>query len=237
MDHPVTWTGLLGITGPWQFVVTGVFVMAVILLLAVRARQALSADGALIPDSGLSPRNIFELLVESIAGMCESVIGPGSGRFVPILSTFFIYILVCNFLGLVPGFFPPTSDFDITFALGVCSFLVFNYYGLKEQGLSYIKHFAGPVWWLAWLIFTLEIIGMFVRPASLGLRLFGNLFGDHLVLEIFTSLTKVGIPVVLYMLGSLVAVIQAFVFTLLSMIYIGLAVQSGHDDDAHGAHH
>ena len=228
MDHPVTWTGLLGISGEYQYVVLSAVVMTVILLLGLKARSAISAEGAIVPDSSLSARNVFELLVESISGLADSVIGHHSERYVPILATFFVFILLSNFLGLLPGFVPPTSDFDITFALGVCSFLVFNYYGFKVQGVGYLKHFAGPFWWLAWLIFPLEIIGVFVRPFSLGLRLFGNLFGDHLVLEIFTGLTKVGIPVIFYFLGTLVAVIQAFVFTLLSMIYIALSV-SHHD--------
>ena len=102
--------------------------------------------------------------------------------------------------------------------------MAFNYYGFKAQGVGYLKHFAGPIWWLAVLMIPLEIIGALVRPFSLGLRLFGNLFGDHLVLEIFTDLTRVAVPVVFYLLGTLVTVIQAFVFTLLSMIYIALAV-------------
>ena len=181
---------------------------------------------AIVPDAGLSARNLFELLVEAVSGLADSVIGQHSGRYVPLLCTFFIFILIANLLGLVPGFTPPTSDFDITFALGICSFLVFNYYGFKAQGVAYLKHFAGPFWWLAVLMFPLELIGVLVRPFSLGLRLFGNLFGDHLVLEIFTGLTKVGIPVVFYLLGTLVSVIQAFVFMLLSMIYIALSVRA-----------
>ncbi len=228
MDHPVTWTGLLGISEQYQYVALSALVMTGILLLGLKARYAIAAEGAIVPDARLSARSIFELLVESVSGLADAVIGHHSERYVPVLATFFIFILVSNFLGLLPGFLPPTSDFDITFALGVCSFLVFNYYGFKAQGLGYLKHFAGPFWWLAWLIFPLEIIGVFVRPFSLGLRLFGNLFGDHLVLEIFTGLTKVGIPVIFYFLGSLVAVIQAFVFMLLSMIYIALSV-SHHD--------
>lgn len=228
MDHPVTWTGLLGISERYQYVALSAFVMAGILLLGLRARAAITAEGAIVPDARLSARSIFELLVESISSLADAVIGHHSERYVPILVSFFVFILVSNFFGLLPGFYPPTSDFDITFALGVCSFLVFNYYGFKVQGIGYLKHFAGPFWWLAWLIFPLEIIGVFVRPFSLGLRLFGNLFGDHLVLEIFTGLTKVGIPVIFYFLGTLVAVIQAFVFTLLSMIYIALSV-SHHD--------
>jgi F-type H+-transporting ATPase subunit a len=211
--------------------------MGLLMLLAARARSAITTGGdqVLIPDENLSARNFFEVIVEFIASMCESVIGKGSATYVPILATFFLFIISCNLLGLVPGFGPPTSDFDITFALGVCSFIVFNYYGFKVAGIGYLKHMAGPFWWLAWLIFPLEMIGVFVRPASLGLRLFGNMFGDHLVLEIFTDLTKVVVPVVFYFLGTLVSVIQAFVFMLLSMIYIALGVQSA--DHGHGEGH
>jgi F-type H+-transporting ATPase subunit a len=219
---------LLGIPEQFQSVVISAVVMSAILLLGLRARFALAAEGAITPDSTLSARNIFELLVESVSGLAHTVIGHHSERYVAILATFFLFILTSNLLGLVPGFIPPTSDFDITFGLGVCSFLIFVYYGFKEQGMGFLAHLAGPFWWLAWLIFPLELIGVLVRPFSLGLRLFGNLFGDHLVLEIFTGLTKVGIPVVFYMLGTLVSVIQAFVFMLLSMIYIALSV-SHHD--------
>lgn len=235
MEHPVTWTGLIGIPhGDWEYFAIGMLIMGVILLLGLRARAELAKDSAVVPDEGLSARNVFELLVESIGGLADSVVGHGAAQYVPLLSTFFIFILFCNFMGLLPGFTPPTSDFDITLALGVVSFFAFNYYGFKAQGVGYLKHFMGPILWLAPLMVVLELIGAFVRPVSLGLRLFGNLFGDHLVLEIFTGLTKVVIPVVFYMLGTLVAVIQAFVFTLLSMIYIALAV--AHHDDEHAEH-
>lgn len=235
MEHPVTWTGLIGIPhGDWEYFAIGMLIMGVLLLIALRARSELAKDSAVVPDEGLSARNVFELLVEAIGGLSDSVIGHGAAKYVPLLSTFFIFILFCNFMGLLPGFTPPTSDFDITLALGVVSFLAFNYYGFKAQGVAYLKHFMGPILWLAPLMVVLELIGTLVRPVSLGLRLFGNLFGDHLVLEIFTGLTKVGIPVVFYMLGTLVAVIQAFVFTLLSMIYIALAV--AHHDEEHAEH-
>lgn len=228
MEHPVTWTYLLGIPPLWASVATGLFVMAILLVVAARARSAVSAEGAIVPDAGLTPRNIFELLVEGLGSLADQIIGHGGKTYVPLLSTFFIFILASNLLGLVPGFGPPTSDFDITFALGVVSFLIFNYYGFKEQGMGYLKHFAGPMLALAPLIFTLEIVGVFVRPVSLGLRLFGNMSGDHLVLEIFTDLTKVGVPVIFYFLGTLVSVVQAFVFTLLTLIYIALSV--AHDE-------
>lgn len=228
MEHPYTWTYALGMApdSDWKYFAIGCFVMGLLLLLALRARAAINADpaAAVVPDQALSARGVFELLAEGIGGLAESVIGHHSERYVPLLCSFFVYILACNFIGLIPGFTPPTSDFNITFALGTVSFLAFNYYGVKAQGIGYLKHFAGPIWWLAVLMVPLELIGAFVRPFSLGLRLFGNLFGDHLVLEIFTELTKAVVPVVFYLLGTLVTVIQAFVFTLLSMIYIALAV-------------
>lgn len=235
MEHPVTWTGLIGIPhGPWEYFAIGLLIMGILLLLGLKARSELAKDSAVVPDESLSARNVFELLVEAIGGLSDSVIGHGAERYVPLLSTFFIFILCSNYIGLLPGFTPPTSDFNITFALGVVSFVAFNYWGFKAQGIGYLKHFAGPILWLAPLMFVLEIISAFVRPVSLGLRLYGNLFGDHLVLEIFTGLTKVGVPVIFYMLGTLVTVIQAFVFTLLSMIYVALAV--AHHDDGHGEH-
>lgn len=237
MEHPQIWVKLLGVPDLWGSVVTGLFVIGVLLVLGLRARSAITASGeqVIVPDGTLTPRNLFELVVEFIGNMADGVIGKGSAVYVPILACFFLFILASNLLGLVPGFGPPTSDFDITFSLGVCSFIVFNYYGFKVAGMAYLTHMAGPFWWLAWLIFPLEMIGVFVRPASLGLRLFGNMFGDHLVLEIFTDLTKVVVPVVFYFLGTLVSTIQAFVFMLLSMIYIALGVHSA--DHGHGEGH
>jgi F-type H+-transporting ATPase subunit a len=238
MEHPVTWTGLLGIPhGDWEYFAIAMLVMGILLILGLRARSALKQDAAVVPDEKLTARNVFELLVEAINGLAENVIGHGAAHYVPLLATFFIFILFANFTGLLPGFTPPTSDFDITLALGVVSFLAFNYYGFKAQGIAYLKHFMGPILWLAPLMIVLELVGTLVRPVSLGLRLFGNLFGDHLVLEIFTGLTKVGVPVVFYMLGTLVSVIQAFVFTLLSMIYIALAVAHHDEEHAEHAHH
>ena len=228
MDHPATWQWALGIPDLWASVVTGLFVMGILLLLGVRAKAAMATEEAIIPDAGLTPRTVFELLVEGIGSLSEQVIGHGSKVYVPTLCTFFIFILTSNLLGLVPGFIPPTSDFDITLALGMCSFLIFNYYGLKVNGMDYIKHLMGPILVLAPLIFLLELIGVLVRPVSLALRLFGNMSGDHLVLDIFIDLTYLFVPVIFYMLGTLVSVIQAFVFTLLSMIYIGLSV--AHDE-------
>lgn len=156
--------------------------------------------------------------------MAESVLGHHGRRFVPLYGTFFIFILAANLIGLIPGFSPPTSNFNVTLALGMISFIAYNYYALKQQGLlKYLKHFVGPMVWLAPLMIPLELIDNLVRPFSLSLRLLGNMTGDHVVLEIFTDLTKVVIPVIFYFLGAFVSVVQAFVFTLLSMVYVSLA--------------
>lgn len=234
MTHPIFWNEVIpGADVVPGHVFYGLFVFGLLWILSGRANRALVAakEGgtAIVPDEGLSIRNIAELLTGGISDMAHAVIGERARPYVGLFGTFFIYIFTCNIMGLVPGFSPPTSDFRATLALGVASFIAFNYIGIKDQGLkSYLAHFAGPIWWLAVLMFPLEIIGAFVRPISLGLRLFGNMTGDHLVLEIFTDLTKVVIPVIFYFFGTLVSVLQAFVFTLLSIIYVSLSV--GHDD-------
>ena len=162
--------------------------------------------------------------------MAEGVLGDRAQKYVHLYGSFFLFILIANLSGLLPGFSPPTSNFNVTLALGVLSFVAYNFYAFQEQGLAYLKHFVGPIWWLGILMVPLELIDNFVRPFSLSLRLFGNMTGDHVVLEIFTDLTKVVIPVVFYALGAFVSLVQAFVFTLLSMVYVSLAV-------AHDEHH
>src|SRR5207245_8895417 len=123
-----------------------------------------------------------------------------------------------------------TSMSIVTFVVGALSVIAYNYYGFHEKCAGYLKHFVGPIWWLGVLMVPLELIDNLVRPFSLSLRLFGNMTGDHVVLEIFTDLTKVVVPVVFYALGAFVSLIQAFVFTLLSLVYVSLAV-------GHGDHH
>jgi F-type H+-transporting ATPase subunit a len=212
---------------------TAILVIAALLLWAAAARRRIEAAAdPVIPDATLTLRNSLEIFVEWFIGFIEGILGPQGRRYMHVYGTFFLFILVANFIGLVPGFSPPTSDFNVTFALGVTSFLVYNYYGFRVHGTGYLKHFVGPIWWLAVLMLPLELIDNLVRPLSLGLRLFGNMTGDHVVLSIFTDLTKVVVPVVFYVLGSLVCLIQAFVFTILSVIYLSLAT-AAHD---HGEH-
>lgn len=238
--HPITWHSLLpGINQLPPHTFHAMLVMGFILAFAWRATSQLEAARAngthLVPDKGLTCRNIAELLVSGVTGMVDSVLAERGRPYIPLFGTFFFFVLVCNLMGLLPGFTPPTGDFNITFALGVASFLSFTFIGIRTQGLSnYLKHFAGPIWWLAWLMIPLEIIDNMVRPVSLGMRLFGNMTGDHLVLEIFTDLTKFIIPVIFYFLGAFVSLIQAFVFTLLSTVYVSLAMGHAHDEHDHG---
>lgn len=212
-------------------IATSLIVSVALILFAYMAkRQLAAADDVAVPDDSLTCRNMAELLTQGISDMAEGVLGDRAQKYVHLYGSFFLFILVANLSGLLPGFSPPTSNFNVTLALGVLSFVAYNFYAFQEQGLAYLKHFVGPIWWLGILMVPLELIDNFVRPFSLSLRLFGNMTGDHVVLEIFTDLTKVVIPVVFYALGAFVSLVQAFVFTLLSMVYVSLAV-------AHDEHH
>jgi len=235
--HPFTWVSVIpGLNFLPDHAATSLVVTGVLILFAYLAnRQLAAASDAAIPDDSLTLRNIAELLVQGVRGMAEGVLGHEGRHYVHLYGSFFLFILCANLFGLLPGFAPPTSNFNVTLALGVLSFIAYNAYAFKEQGLAYLKHFVGPIWWLGILMVPLELINNFLRPFSLALRLFGNMTGDHVVLEIFTDLTKVVIPVVFYMLGAFVSLVQAFVFTLLSMVYVSLAV--AHHDDHHGEHH
>ena len=195
------------------------------------------ASNAIIPDKGTSFRNIIEAFGEFIYNLCKNIMGEKeAGKYFSTIAMIFLFIFMSNVIGLVPGFLPPTEDINTTLALGLFVFLFYNYQGIKEQGLvGHIKHFMGPVWYLAILIFPIELISHGVRPLSLALRLRGNMSGDHMVLSIFSDMVPYVVPIVFLILGLFVCFIQAFVFTLLSMVYISLATEH-HDHDEAGAH-
>ena len=227
MEHePFSWLGGLGI---YEHIATSALVAGLLLAFAASARGGLASPQAVLePQEGVTRRNIAEVFVEFIAGLAEGVIGHGSERFVPLLGSFFAFILVSNLLGLVPGFSPPTSDFNITFALGVISFVAYHVAGAKEHGPKYFRQFLGPLLALAPLMIVVELFSHAFRPMSLGIRLYANMFADHKLIEIFTGLTRAVVPVAFYVLGAFVAVVQAFVFTMLSAIYIALALSHEH---------
>ena len=225
-EHTFTWISAL--TSYPENVLTATFVAGLLIVFAIFVSAKLSAGSALEPEDGVTARNVAEVFVESMMGLAEGVIGHHSERYVPLLGSFFVFILIANLIGLVPGFKPPTSDFNITFGLGVVSFAAYHYFGAREHGFKYVKQFLGSVVFLYPLMLVVEVFSHAFRPVSLGIRLFANIFADHQVVEIFTNLTKFGVPVIFYVLGAFVSVVQAFVFTMLSAIYIALAVSHDH---------
>jgi F-type H+-transporting ATPase subunit a len=221
-----------------EYILTFLLVGVLTILFGALYRvKVAKVSNTVIPDKGITLRNIAELYGSFIYGQCKSVIGEKEAdRYFPFISTLFVLLLLSNLIGLIPGFNPPTHTLNTTLAIGVFSFLYYNWQGIKEQGIvAYIKHFAGPLWYMAILIFPLEIISHMVRPLSLALRLQGNMTGDHMVLSIFTDLAPFLVPLVFYTLGVLVCLIQAYVFTVLTMVYIAMAVE--HHDHGEAAEH
>ncbi len=221
-----------------EHIITFAFVGLVLIVIGFIYRKQLSkVENRVIPDKGVTIRNLVEAYGNFIYGQCKNVIGEKEAdTYFPFIAILFIVLLFSNLIGLIPGFNPPTHMLNTTLAVGVFSFLYYNYQGFKEQGfINYMKHFAGPLWYMAILIFPLEIISHFVRPLSLALRLQGNMTGDHLVLSIFTELAPFLVPIIFYLLGILVCLIQAYVFTVLSMVYIAMAVEH-HDHDEAAEH-
>lgn len=194
----------------------------------VAKSQLGKGEAAIIPSGNVSARSIFELITDFIANLCESVIGHGGRKYAPYYATLFFFILANNLVGIIPGMTPATENLNTTIALGIFSFLTYNFLGFKENGWSYLAHFAGPVLWLAPLMFVIEMVSHFIRPITLGLRLANVMVGDHTVLSVFLDLVPFGVPIPFYMLGILVSLIQAFVFTLLSMVYVALATAHDH---------
>jgi F-type H+-transporting ATPase subunit a len=154
---------------------------------------------------------------------------PEEGRdFIPLFASVFVFVLINNLVGVLPGMEPATENINTTLAMGVFIFLYYNFHGLKSNGFAYMKHFLGPVLWLGPLILVIEVISHLVRPMSLGLRLANVMRGDHTVVGIFLDLIPIGLPIPFYLLGIFVCFVQAFVFTLLSMVYVAMATAHDH---------
>lgn len=222
------WTQLIkGIGHEYAHVATGAVVSLLVVILAILGRLALSSSN-IAPEGRLSLKGFFEVVLEFIIGLVKMVMGERGFIYVPLLGSLFIFILLNNLMGLVPGMTPATDNINTTLAIGIFAFVVYNFLGLREHGWGYLKHFLGPFLLLAPLMLPIELVSHLVRPASLGLRLFGNMTGDHAVLGIFLDLVPIGVPVIFYFLGAFVSFIQAFVFTLLTMLYISMATAHEH---------
>ncbi|MCP3176293.1 F0F1 ATP synthase subunit A [Desulfuromonas sp. KJ2020] len=197
------------------------FVMILLILVAFLASRSVQ-----IVPKGM--QNFMEVVVSGVENLIEETMGPKGKAYFPLIATFALFILVSNLIALIPGFYPPTANLNTNGALALTVFAMTHIIGLKEHGISYLKHFMGPILVLAPLIFIIEIIGHLARPLSLSLRLFGNMYGHEIVLMIFLALVPFLLPVPMMLMGVLVAFIQAFVFTLLAMIYIAGALEEAH---------
>jgi len=223
-----------------ESLITFVLVCSTVILLGVFYRISLSKTAnPVVPDKGITYRNLIEGFGDFIYKLCEQTMGEEKAKtYYSSMAMLFLMIFLSNIIGLIPGFLPPTVDLNVTLALGFFAFIYYNAHGIRVQGLwGHIKHFMGPMWYMAFLIFPIEIISHCVRPISLALRLRGNMNGDHLVLEVFSGLIPVAVPVVFMFLGLFVSFVQAFVFTMLTMVYISLATEVHHDHDHEEAHH
>lgn len=186
---------------------------------------------ALVP-SGV--QNFIEILVDAFYKISEDNIGHKWGHhFFPLIGTIGLYILVCNLMGLIPGFTAPTSNINTTASMAVPVFLATHYYGIRVHGFKYLNHFLGPIRSMAALplmilMFFVEFIGHLVRPVTLAVRLFGNMIAKHMILFALGLLAPVIIPVAILGLGVLVSLIQTFVFVLLTALYLAGAVEEAH---------
>lgn len=174
-------------------------------------------------------QNVFELIVGGLEDFMVEITGEEGRAFFPYIATVFLFIMFCNLIGLLPGFLSPTSNINTTLALALCTFAYTHYLGIKYHGVKYIKHFLGPIPALAPLFFPIEIIGHFARVLSLTLRLFGNIMGEDLVLAILLFLAgRFLAPLPMMFLAVFTSVVQAFVFTLLSMMYFAGSMEHAH---------
>ncbi len=174
-------------------------------------------------------QQLAEMIHEFTGTHADQIIGHDYQRFQAFVTCVFLFVIFNNLLGLIPGVVTPTSAPVVPLGIAVCTFLYYNFYGFKEQGfVGYMKHFAGPIWWIAPLLFPIEIVSNLARVMSLTIRLYANMFASDLVTLVFFSLVPVAVPAIFLGLHAAVSVIQAYVFMLLSMIYLGIATSHEH---------
>jgi F-type H+-transporting ATPase subunit a len=225
MEHPILFLDLL--TGAFNLHIPPHVTYAWLAMLLLLGLGFLASRSvALVPAPA---QNVFELIIGSLEEFMVEITGEEGRAFFPYIGTAFIFILVCNLMGLIPGFFSPTANINTTLAFALCTFVYTHYLGIKFHGVKYIKHFLGPIPWLAPLFFPVEVIGHTARVLSLTLRLFGNIFGEDLVLLILIFLAgKFLAPLPMMFLAVFTSTVQAFIFTLLSMMYFAGSMEHAH---------
>lgn len=174
-------------------------------------------------------QQLMEKVVEFVQNLASEIIGHGATRYVPLLGTLGIFILICNLLGLIPTFDTPTGHIQVTLGLAVAAFVYYNYQGFRHHGFTgYLKTFWGPIWWLGFLLFPVELISNMFRLLSLSVRLYANMFAGELLEEVFGAMLPVVLPATMMALHVFVSFIQAYIFVLLPAVYISLAVAEEH---------
>ena len=214
--------------------------LVVLLALSIRGKLV-DHEKAVIPDDKLTLRTFFEVLIGTFYDLMKDMMGPKRAkRYFPIVGTCACFILFSNGIGLVPGFTPPTSSWNVTLGCALVVFVAFHYYGLKENGFGYIKHLFGP--WLGWFglpinvaLFAIELISVCIRPLTLSIRLMLNMAVDHLLVSIAASMFVLFLPIPIMVLSTLVILVQVVVFCLLSSIYIALSTE--HEEHEHASGH
>jgi F-type H+-transporting ATPase subunit a len=197
-------------------------VALVLLLFFAAVRMTLSVE------KPTAVQHVAEMLHGLVSDQAESIIGHGYERFVPYVTVVFIFILLCNVIGLIPGFITPTGKPWVPLGLAALTFLYYQYQGIRANGFGYIKQFLGPIWWIAPLMLPIEIISHLARVLSLTVRLYANMFASDMVILVFFSLIPIlgSVPFLALHLG--VSIIQAVVFMLLTLIYLSQAVSHEH---------
>jgi F-type H+-transporting ATPase subunit a len=219
---PFEWVGLGHFAHTYPHVVYSWVVMVALIILGLIATRGVS----MIPTKA---QNFFEVIISGIEEFMVTVTGEEGRWLFPLAGTVFLYIAICNLVGLIPGFYPPTASLNTTLSCALTVVIFTHVIGVMYHGPAYIKHFLGPVWWMVPIIFPIEIIGHLARILSLSFRLFGNMMGHELVLTILFLLAGAFFaPLPIMALGIFVALVQAFVFFLLSIMYFTGAIEHAH---------
>ncbi|HNW83738.1 MAG TPA: F0F1 ATP synthase subunit A [bacterium] len=226
--HGVSIYGILGVPERYIPVAGSLLVFLITAIIAIIIRLEYKKPSAHIPSPKLSVTNAIEAVIEAMDDFLESILGEHTKGHLPFLLSTFLYILIANLSGMIPGLIPASGSASINAAMAAFVFCYYNFIGLKKHGFYYFKIFAGPVIWLVFLMVPIEIMTHLARPLSLTLRLAGNMGGEHLVMSIISGLVPWGVPVIFMFLSLITDVIQAVVFTALSAIYILLSTDIDH---------
>lgn len=229
MEHPYLFfvklfelIGLGHFAHSYPYIVYSWVVMIILIVLGFLASKSVS----LVPTK---VQNVMEIIVSALEEFTIDITGEEGRWLFPLLATVFLYIFTCNIIGLIPGFYPPTASLNTTLSCALVVVIFTHVIGIKYHGVKYIKHFLGPVWWMIPLIFPIELIGHLARILSLSFRLMGNMMGHELVAGILFALAGLFFaPLPIMALGIFVALVQAFVFYLLSVMYFTGAIEHAH---------